>query len=131
MATFVRSLTCPDCAYRFSATTNNNEKSGLAMQDYIPHWPRCWPILITCYLVVHHHWINPRNTLREIHLSFHFRMCIYLLSYGVAIYGCSCVFCTFASFSVSLNLIWQPGSLINMDGTISLLRTMRLCNEQV
>ena len=44
----------------------------------IPHWPRCWPILITCYLVVHHHWINPRNILWEIHLSFHFWMCIYL-----------------------------------------------------
>ena len=34
MATFARSLACPDCAYRFSATANNNEKSGLAMQDY-------------------------------------------------------------------------------------------------
>ena len=34
-------------------------------------------------------------------------------------------FCTFASFSVSLDLVWQPGSLINMDSTILTLRTMR------
>ena len=80
------------------------------------------------YLVVHHHWINGRNILWEVHLTFHFRMLSY--NYLVLFWCChivwlTCVFHTFASFYVSLELVWQPGSLINMDGTNQLTsRTM-------
>ena len=28
----------------------------------------------------------------------------------------------FASFSISLNIVWQPDSLINMDGSTNLLK---------
>ena len=72
--------------------------------------------LLYLNLVVHHHWINPWKILWGIHLSFHFRMCIYLLFFWCChIVWCTCVSHTFASFSVSLDFVWQPGSLINMD----------------
>ena len=75
----------------------------------------------------HHHWINPQNILWEIHLSFHFRQDAYLFAFLLVLphsIWCTCVFRTFASFSVSLDLVWQPDSLINMHGWVR-LRTMR------
>ena len=71
-------------------------------------WPHRWLILIMFYLVVHHHWINPQNILLKIHLSFYFRMHIYLFFFWCChIVWCKSILCAFASFSVSLNLIWQ------------------------
>ena len=100
----------------FSATTDNGKslgKSSLVMQDWLIQ-------LCMSYLAVHHHWINPQNILWEV------RTATYLIFfYCCHIVRCTCVFphfCNFASFSVSLHLIWQPGSLINIDVT---LRTMR------
>ena len=80
-------------------------------------------LLIMPYPVVHHHCINPRKILWEIHFAILFLDAYLFIFSGVTInYGAhtSIFFHTSASFSVSLNLIWQPGSLINMDGTISL-----------
>ena len=112
MATLAHSLTCPDHVFPFFCHHKYTEKA-IWPRKTTPRWPRCWPILNMCYLVVHHHWFNPWNILWEIHLSFHLRMCIYLLffwCYHYSMVHMHFSFHTFTSFSVILDIIWQPGS---------------------
>ena len=119
MATLAHSLACPDHVFSF-LPPQIMAKSAWPRKA-IPRWPHHWPILIMFYLVVHHHWINPRNILYICHSIFG---CLSnCFSSGIAIpHSAHTFFCTFASFSVSFDLIWQPGSLIIMDGTIRSMR---------
>ena len=95
--------------FLFSATTNNNGKVV---------WPHNnisrWPILIMSYLVVTTGLTTRRFSEKYI-LSFYFRMRIYSLFFW-CYHKLWCtsisIFCQyFASFSVSLDLVWQPGFL--------------------
>ena len=110
MATLGHSLACPDHVFHFSATTNNNGKA-IWPHKTIPRWP----ILIMSYLVVTTGLTTGRFSEKYI-LSFYFRMCIYSLFFW-CYHKLWCttyqhyLICTFASFSVSLDLIWQPGLL--------------------
>ena len=60
VATLARSLACPDHVFHFLPPQIITEKVDWPCKT-IPRWPRRWPFLIISYLVVHHHWINPRN----------------------------------------------------------------------
>ena len=97
----------------FSATTNNNEKAVWPCKT-IPCWPCCWPIVIMCYLVVHHHWINPQKILLEIHCHSIFECVSICFSSGITIQHDAHTFSRVLHFV--LDLIWQPGFLINVDG---------------
>ena len=95
----------------------------------IPHWPRRWPILISYVLSCSSSPLDEplEYPLRStFDIPFFICIAIYLIFFWCCnIVWCTCVFHTFASFSVSLELVWQPGSLINMDGTNQLTsRTM-------
>ena len=73
MATLGHSLACPDCVFRFTATTNNNGKA-IWPHKTIPRWP----ILIMSYLVITTGLTTRRFSEKYI-LSFYFWMCIYSL----------------------------------------------------
>ena len=103
--------------FRFSATTNNNGKSGLATQDHTSlddsyYFSSCSLIVTTT--------LNPRR-FSEKHICYSIFECVSIcFSSGVVIYyGTHTFSCTSANFS-GLDLVWQPGPLINMDGIISL-----------
>ena len=98
IATLAPRLACPYHVFCLSDTTNKNRKSDLATQD---SWHRRWPILIMFYLVVHHHWIYPRNILWKIHfIQFSDPMCIYLL----LLWCCHMVWCMRVSLSILLQV---------------------------
>ena len=129
MATLANSLACPDCFSVFIPRQIIKEKAvwPCKSEKTTPHWPhrsccRLVDFYYMSYLVVHHHWINPRNILCEIHLLFHFRMHIYLLFFSVVL-PCSMVHASFPHFRMFLLAVTSFGSLalsvINMDDTIS------------
>ena len=72
------------------------------------------------YLLIRHHWINPRRFSEMYTFVKAILGCvyIYLLFFWCChkMVGARAFFCTFGTFS-GLDLVWQPGSLTNMNGS--------------
>ena len=105
MATLARSLACPDRIWTQIVT----EKVVWPCST-IPFWLHHWPILVMSYLVVHHHWINARNILWEIHLWFHFRSA-YLFAFLLVLLYSMVHVCFSTLLQASLLALTSFGSL--------------------
>ena len=124
MATLAHSLAYPDRVFLFFCHHKVIMEKMIWPHKTIPRWT----IFIMSHLVVHHHGLTSRRFFAEKYFCNSILDAYYLLSFGVAwprwpgisVVWCTHVFPHFASFSVSLHLVWQPDSLINMDGTILL-----------
>ena len=107
--TLTYSLVCPDVFFHFSAITNINKQQCDHARLYLSGWFLVW----SCSS-------SPMDWPLEDSLKNTFSYSIFgCSSIRFSFRWCMSVLCTFTSFSVSLDLVWQPGSLINMDGTIS------------